>query len=432
MEDTTQRLQEAIAAARSGRLAEARGIAEELTESDPENAHAWFLRGILSEDEGQQHAFLSRTLELDPEHKAARKRLEQMQPAEEAEAEAEALAVVAETDEDQTMVADSEAFLTSAASADAAMAAEVFATTPGAADEAAEAAEEGLDEAVEETQEAMAETAEEAGAAIEASLEESVESVEEAVDESVEESFEDTFEDTMIAESPFAEEMAAEDLQVEALFGEAITDDDQADSEDEDEGLATVIAAAASLDEDEAAEEADQEPDELTVADLAAAAATEEAGEAWFEEEAGDDLWSKVEAEAVPDWLIEDTTDEAEAALAEESVEEPLPAAEGEITREQELPDWLLEETEDDWSEAIEAAEEFDEVPETVFSAATPVDEPFEDEAPAAPEADLPTPAVPKAKSSTRGLEILLFLLIIVALAIVVAIAYFLVYPPSF
>ncbi|UCG25576.1 MAG: hypothetical protein JSW55_06195, partial [Chloroflexota bacterium] len=87
MEDTTQRLQEAIASARAGQLSEAKAIAEEITESDPNNAHAWFLRGILSEDEEQQAEYLGKTLAIDPEHKAARKRMEQMQPPVEAEEE---------------------------------------------------------------------------------------------------------------------------------------------------------------------------------------------------------------------------------------------------------------------------------------------------------------------------------------------------------
>ena len=87
MEDTTQRLQEAIAAARAGQLSEARAIAEEITESDPDNAHAWFLRGILSEDEAQQAEYLGKTLAIDPEHKAARKRMDQLQPPVEVEEE---------------------------------------------------------------------------------------------------------------------------------------------------------------------------------------------------------------------------------------------------------------------------------------------------------------------------------------------------------
>jgi hypothetical protein len=68
MEDTTERLQEAIQAARDGRLDEARSIAEELTGSDPENAHAWFLRGILAEDDEQQFEYLNKTLGLGRLH----------------------------------------------------------------------------------------------------------------------------------------------------------------------------------------------------------------------------------------------------------------------------------------------------------------------------------------------------------------------------
>ncbi|MGD8585043.1 MAG: hypothetical protein PVJ75_06815 [Chloroflexota bacterium] len=423
MEDTTQRLQEAIAAARSGRLAEARDIAEELTGSDPQNAHAWFLRGILSEDEGQQRAYLSRTLELDPEHKAARKRMEQMGPAGEADEAGEAEPEAApEPDEDATMVTESATFMAAAAAADAVDEAEVLATTPPAetVEEAGEAAEEAVDEA-EETAE---------------------ETFEEIFEETPEETSEETFDDTMIAQSPFAEEMAAEDLEVEALFGETPAEDE---AEDVDEGLVTVFGAAAAMDEDqvpddvEAAQEAEEaidELDKLEASDLAEAVADatvlDEAGEAWFEEEAGEDLWAKVEAEAVPDWLIEDTTAEAEATLTEESVEETFPAAEADVTREQELPDWLLEEPDEDWSEEFEETEIYDEAPATVVTAAVAADEPFEEEAPAPFEEAAPAPAQPKKKSSDRGLEILLILLVIVAVLLVVAIAYFLVNPPSF
>jgi pilus assembly protein FimV len=420
MADTTERLQEAIAAARGGRLAEARSIAEELTESDPQNAHAWFLRGILSEDEQQQRAYLSRTLELDPEHKAARKRMEQMGPAAEEEeagapeveeaaaageeVEAEAPMGAAEPEEDATMVADSAAFMAAVGLA-------------GSEDMAAEESQE----------EASAQEGAEAGA--------------QEGEEAVKEPAGDTFEDTMIARSPFAEEMAAEDLQMEALFGEAVTAEDE--EEGEDEGLATVIAAADFIDEEEAAAGAEAGPEaeeadevaELKASDLAEAAADatllDEAGEAWFEEEAGEDLWAKVEAEAVPDWLIEDTTAEAEATLAKDSLDDTFPAAKSEITREQELPDWLLEEPDEDWSEAVEATENYDEGLATVFEPTPRMEEPVEEVAPALLDEE-PAPAQPKKESSTRGLELLLALLIVVAVLLVVAIAYFLINPPSF
>ena len=437
MEDTTQRLQEAIAAARSNRLAEARSIAEELTESDPKNAHAWFLRGILSEDEAQQRAYLSRTLELDPEHKAARKRMEQLLPVAEGEevtaadelaeavemagaedeAEAEAPMAAVEPEEDATMVADSAAFMAAVGRAEfEETAAEVFAATP---------APEAFGE---EAEEALAEPASEA--------------IDEMAGETAE-AVEDTIDDTMIAQSPFAEEMAAEDLQVEALFGEAVTAADE--DESQDEGLATLIGAAAFMEEEEAtagveagqeAEQALEETAELKASDLAEAAASatilDETDDAWFEEEAGEDLWAKVEAEAVPDWLIEDTTSGAETKLAEEALDEAFQADEGEITREQELPDWLLEEPDEDWSEPIEADEAYDEAPATVFAPKPVAEEPAEEEAPALFEEEMPAPAQPKKKSSNRGLEFLLVLLIIVALLLVLLIGYFLINPPNF
>ena len=370
MEDTTQRLQEAIEAARGGRLDEARSIAEELTGNDPDNAHAWFLRGILAEDDEQQFEYLNKTLAIDPEHKAARKRMAQIQPPVEEEDEPE-------VEEDQTMVADSAAFMGAVAAA----------------------------EAVEEET-----VAEEAVA------------------------------DTMIAESPFAEEMLAEDAAVDELFAqEAVADAAVAEEEPagfEDEDMATVIAAAAFLGEEEAPAEVADEP-ELEASDLVAAAAgaaiLDQAGEAWFEEEADDELWSKVEAEAVPDWLIEDTSAEADETLAE-----ALPPAEAATAQDQDLPDWLLDEPEDDWPEADELAEEAgadDEMPETVVAAAAvaaAADEVAgEDEMAEPAEDEEPAPAKPKKKSPNRTLEILLILLIVVALLVVAALVYFLVSPPS-
>jgi hypothetical protein len=430
--DTNQRLQEAIAAARSGQLAEARTIAEELTEENPQNAHAWFLRGILSEDEEQQLAYLSKTLEIDPDHKAARKRLEQLQPsaaegapleAEEAldeeveaavepEAEAmepepeaaepeatepEATEPEAEAPEDKTMVADSAAFM-AAAGAEAFEEAplEIFAETPPAA------------------------VFEEASAG--------------AVEKMAEEPAEAPIEATLIAKSPFAEEMTPEDLEVEALFAQAPSREEGEQAEDE--VLATVIAAALQEDEEgpagaetgEAPEEGAEEGETFDVSDLAQAAGgatvVAQDAEAWFQEEAGEDLWAKVEAEAVPDWLIEDTSSEADETQAEEAQPETV-AGEAEVTRENDLPDWLMEEPEESWSGEVEEAEDvFEEAPATVVTATPPaeLELPEEPEAPAEAEEE-PEPPRPKKQSSTRTLELLLLLLIIVAVALVALIA---------
>jgi len=407
MEDTTQRLQEAIKAAREGRLVEARGIAEELTEADPQNAHAWYLRGILAEDEGQQLEYLNKALEIDPEHQPARKRMEQMRPqveepeepqVEEVE-EVEEIVEVEEVEEaeeiesdDMTMVADSATFMAAVAS-------------------------EGVEE---ETLEGFFEQP--------------------VAEEFDEDAAEENWDDTMIAESPFAEEMAAEDIQVEDLFADDVLDEDEQAVEEED--LATVIAAAAFLGEDEdAGEQEEPEVAGLQASDLAAAAAgttvLDEAGEAWFEEEAGDELWAKVEAEAVPDWLIEDTSNEVDETLAGESLSDTYPAGDTQPTQEQDLPDWLLDEPDEDWTEADEVVEEtgaFDEAPATVVTAAVMADKPAEDEeepAPVEEDKEEPAPAKPKKKKSAdRGIEIALILLIIVAVVIVGALLFFLINPP--
>jgi hypothetical protein len=404
MEDTTQRLQEAIKAAREGRLVEARGIAEELAEADPQNAHAWYLRGVLAEDEGQQLEYLSRALEIDPEHQPARKRMAQLQPPVEEEAQPEVQATgeseveeAEEAAEDMTVVAEAAAF------------------ESAVADESP----------TEETPEGFFEQP-----PAEAELDESA--------------AEATFEETMIAEAPFTEEMAAEDIQVEALFGDEAEDEQEAEEDD----MATVIAAAAFLGDEEVADEgAVQETDEgeLKASDLAAAAAgaaaLDQAGEAWFDDEAGDELWSKVEAEAVPDWLIEDTADEVDVTQEGEPLEDAFAAADVQATKEQDLPDWLLDEPDEDWTEAeavVDESDFFEEAPETVVTAAVVAGEQVEDEEALEPveeemeEAEEEVaPAQPKKKpSATRSLEIALVLLIIVAVVIVGALVYFLINPP--
>ncbi|MGD2049169.1 MAG: hypothetical protein PVH03_06720 [Chloroflexota bacterium] len=82
MADTNERLQQAIAAARAGNTSEAKAIAEQLVEENPDNPHALFLLGMLAGSQEEQREYMNKVLELDPDHKAANKRMAQLGPAE--------------------------------------------------------------------------------------------------------------------------------------------------------------------------------------------------------------------------------------------------------------------------------------------------------------------------------------------------------------
>jgi len=89
MADTNERLQQAIAAARAGKTSEAKVLAERLVEENPDNPHALFLLGMLVDSQDEQREYMQRVLELDPDHKAANKRMAQLGPVEEPEPLAE-------------------------------------------------------------------------------------------------------------------------------------------------------------------------------------------------------------------------------------------------------------------------------------------------------------------------------------------------------
>ena len=82
MADTNERLQQAIAAARAGNTDEARELVDGLVAENPDNPHALFLRGMLANSEEEQLGYLNRVLEIDPDHKAANRRMAQIAPAE--------------------------------------------------------------------------------------------------------------------------------------------------------------------------------------------------------------------------------------------------------------------------------------------------------------------------------------------------------------
>lgn len=82
MADTNERLQQAIAAARAGKTSEAKALAEQIVEENPDNPHALFLLGMLAGSQEEQREYMHKVLELDPDHKAANKRMAQLGPAE--------------------------------------------------------------------------------------------------------------------------------------------------------------------------------------------------------------------------------------------------------------------------------------------------------------------------------------------------------------
>jgi len=80
MAGTNERLQQAITAARAGNTDEARELVDSLVAENPENPHALFLRGMLAGSEEEQLEYLNRVLEIDPDHKAANRRMAQIVP----------------------------------------------------------------------------------------------------------------------------------------------------------------------------------------------------------------------------------------------------------------------------------------------------------------------------------------------------------------
>lgn len=89
MADTNERLQQAIAAARAGKTSEAKVMAEQIVEEEPDNPHALFLLGMLVDSQDEQREYMKKVLELDPDHKAANKRMAQLGPVEEPEPQVE-------------------------------------------------------------------------------------------------------------------------------------------------------------------------------------------------------------------------------------------------------------------------------------------------------------------------------------------------------
>jgi hypothetical protein len=76
----SQKLQEAVAAARAGETETAQRLLASLLLENPDEVHAWFLLSHLVESESKQIAYLKKVVALDPTHAKARQRLKQVQP----------------------------------------------------------------------------------------------------------------------------------------------------------------------------------------------------------------------------------------------------------------------------------------------------------------------------------------------------------------
>jgi hypothetical protein len=74
-------LQQAIAAARTGKRAEAKALVNQVLLEEPNNVHAWFLNSVVADNSDEQVSSLKRVLELEPNHEIAQKRLSQLEPA---------------------------------------------------------------------------------------------------------------------------------------------------------------------------------------------------------------------------------------------------------------------------------------------------------------------------------------------------------------
>ncbi len=267
MADTNEMLQQAIAAARAGKSSEAKVLVDRLIQDDPDNPHALFLKGMLADSEDEQLEYMNQVLAIDPGHKAAAKRLAQL----------EQRAQVTEIEE--------------------------------VPEEVTEEAPELAEAAVDETLVSAAVMGEEV-LAEEPETEEPFEIETEFVEEAEVPLFEEE------------EEFVDEALETE-LFGEVSEPMAEEAEEVTDEGVAETIVAAAVVGEAIELEE----PIDEEIPDWLFEEAEGEEELLSLDEEA---LWDEAGPETpepLPDWLQEEPTEEM-AAVAEEDLafvaEEPL------------------------------------------------------------------------------------------------------------
>lgn len=389
MSDSKQRLHQAITLARDGNTAEAKELVENLIVDEPDNAHALFLRGMLASTPQEQVAFLERVLEIDPEHKAALRRMSQL--------------VITTDDQDQPV----------------------------------EAVEEPVDVATED------EPAEEDTFISEEDEADSVETPEDADEDEVpiEPEPETTFDvaETVVGASAVAAPEDEEDELAETL------------SEEEgdwgvDETVVTAAAVGAGVDEiDETVQTAElTPPDESISQDEGTKPFADHESAEWMDETvvSAESVAGAEQEEEIPDWLVVEDQVEEEP---EEAIQEETSVELSEV-KEEDLPDWLTEEPTEEFSaheddqtavymeEDQPVADTFDSVEEEEFIVTEgdleDVDEEYfaeelEDDAYEEPSDSIveqPAEKKPKRRSATRGLQIILYLLILFALAIAVVI----------
>jgi len=396
-------LKQAIALAKAGQNDQARLLVEKAIEEDPDNANAWLLLSTLVETQEEQVQSLNRVLAIDPDHGTARKRLSKIGPILSGEETGEISALF----EDETVVAEMDDIVPEPTD-------EVPATV-------ITAAPHSLDEA-ESSPEVMPEDT------IDESPGQTDEMAEEAAGESVAEQ----------AEEPDL------DSQIDVLL--------TVDQEQGDDGLTTMVSPvvldAIEEDQDEAQdevrrEEAEPIPETVISATPAPAeqgipdeqqpkTALEETLEMPDEDlegliSIGEPSVDLPDLDDIPDWL-RDEGGYAEPGselrtIAPASEEKPM-----EETHFEEIPGWLQEGPGEEWLEkskptvhekAIDTARNDERILRATVAGAT---EPGDDE-------DLEQPGRRKRpRLSTRTLEIVLGILIILALLIVAALAYVVVY----
>ena len=72
-------LQQAIAAARTGRKAEARQLLQRVLQTNPRHEQAWLWMGAVVETDAERVKCLQQVLAINPDNAAARKGLDQLQ-----------------------------------------------------------------------------------------------------------------------------------------------------------------------------------------------------------------------------------------------------------------------------------------------------------------------------------------------------------------
>lgn len=401
MADTTERLQQAIAAARAGNIGEAKSMAEQLLEEDPNNPHALFLRGMLAEDTSEQLDYMEKVLTIDPDHKAANKRMSQLAAAMDLEeaAEEEPEDEVVEVTEER--VAETiEPDVTQVAVPEESMEPEIEVSTDDATVVAGAAAVGAAVEFADET--ILAEPEAELGDQDEAFFDVSQpdSDFEEAV--SVEVSDETASSEEFVVEEALIDETALEQASSEEEFVELPEDDSIEDT------LATGAMGVAAV------SAADVMPSEDIPDWLLAEARTEEELDEFDETVLWDD--QEIEAaEQLPDWLQDEPGEEWRE---EEQVAETVVFAE--TITDEEAVDEAIEEPVTPSDELEGPVDQLD------IDEQEPADEELADEEPAMEE---PAPEKRK-KSSSRNLELALGLLIFIAVLLVAALAFAIINPP--